>query len=63
MKRNEFLKFLKKLITPLQNIHAKGIVNNDIKPDNIMIKGTKLADGEVSYIDFGVSAHENSNVG
>ena len=41
----------------LKEVHAKGVVHNDLKADNVMVSATSSCHGEreVSLIDFGIS--------
>lgn len=50
------LKIYKQMADGLANIHSKGIVHGDVKPENMLMD--KVAkDGKVYIIDFGVSTH------
>ena len=42
------------LATALARIHACGIVQNDVKPDNIMLE---RATGRLRFIDFALAKH------
>ena len=47
------------LITKYQKVHDKGIVHNNIKPDNIMMKTNDSSDPRI--VDFGLSGKVGSN--
>jgi serine/threonine protein kinase len=43
----------------LAQIHARGIVHRDVKPDNLMMR----RDGTVALIDFGIAKHADNGLG
>lgn len=47
----EIWKFLRDVISGLAYLHKKGIVHQDMKPDNVLIN----SDGQYLIIDFGIS--------
>lgn len=52
------------VLTALEEVHAQGVVHNDIKPDNIAI-GLQAGDGDLHLLDFGLSGewmHRNVHV-
>lgn len=51
MTKEEVFYFLKPLLSALGEIHKKGVVHSDIKPQNIVV----LSDGSVRIMDFGIS--------
>ena len=51
MSKEEIFYFLKPILSALGEIHKKGVVHSDVKPQNIVV----LADGSVRIMDFGIS--------
>lgn len=51
MTQEEMFYFLKPILSALGEIHKKGVVHSDIKPQNIVV----LADGSIRIMDFGIS--------
>lgn len=51
MTQEEIFYFLKPILSALGEIHSKGIVHSDIKPQNIVV----LSDGSIRIMDFGIS--------
>ena len=51
MTQEEIFYFLKPILSALGEIHSKGVVHSDIKPQNIVV----LSDGSVRIMDFGIS--------
>ena len=58
MTQEEIFYFLKLILSALGEVHKKGIVHSDIKPQNILV----LADGSIRLMDFGISKSFPGNV-
>lgn len=58
MTQEEIFYFLKPLLSALSEVHKKGVVHSDIKPQNIVV----LADGSIRLMDFGISKSLPGNV-
>lgn len=58
MSQEEVFHFLKLILPALGEVHKKGVVHSDIKPQNIVV----LADGSIRLMDFGISKSTPSNV-
>lgn len=54
LKNSEIIKFFINSINIIEDIHKKGILHRDIKPDNFMIK-ERNGEHELFIIDFGLS--------
>lgn len=50
-------KFMQKLFSSLNHMHAQGVVHRDIKPENIMLTKSD----ELKLIDFGLSKRQEGN--
>ena len=55
IKEGSVKKIMKNFIRGLMEIHAKGIMNRDLKPENLMLKSKKRYE-KVKIIDFGLAA-------
>ncbi|MBI1870668.1 MAG: protein kinase [Chlamydiae bacterium] len=51
----EMLTFFKALLTALGELHARGILHNDLKPENIRYNASKH---QITFLDFGSSTSE-----
>ncbi len=51
---------MKKLLSALSYMHAKGIMHRDIKPENLILKDSEN-DWDVKIADFGLSQFLSSN--
>ena len=51
MTQDEIFYFLKPILSALGEVHSKGVVHSDIKPQNIVV----LGDGSIRVMDFGIS--------
>ena len=58
MTKEEIFYFLKPILSALGEVHSKGVVHSDIKPQNIVV----LADGSIRLMDFGISKSLPSHV-
>lgn len=61
LSEKEILFLARPILSALGEVHAKGIVHSDIKPQNIVLVGS----GEIKLMDFGISkpiATENSEI-
>lgn len=52
----EIIKFTCQFVSGLHNIHSKGLIHFDVKPDNILLSHR----GEALLSDFGLAKHTNS---
>jgi serine/threonine-protein kinase PpkA len=50
---NDALRFFRELMFALGDIHEKGILHRDLKPQNLMFR----ADGSLAIVDFGIAKH------
>ena len=50
---DEALKLFRELMFALGDIHEKGILHRDLKPQNLMFR----ADGSLAIVDFGIAKH------
>lgn len=53
-------KIAKDLLKGLSYMHSRGILNCDIKPQNILVKGDDIESLEIKYCDFGISYNTGS---
>lgn len=53
MRPPEALKIFRELMFALGDIHEKGILHRDLKPQNLMFR----ADGTLAIVDFGIAKH------
>ena len=56
LSKEESLKYFKESIDIIKNIHKKGILHRDIKPDNFMIK-ERNSIRQLYIIDFGLAKY------
>ena len=50
---DEALRFFRELMFALGDIHEKGILHRDLKPQNLMFR----RDGSLAIVDFGIAKH------
>jgi serine/threonine protein kinase len=53
LKADDALKLFRELMFALGDIHEKGILHRDLKPQNLMFR----ADGSLALVDFGIAKH------
>jgi serine/threonine-protein kinase PpkA len=53
LKAEDALKLFRELMFALGDIHEKGILHRDLKPQNLMFR----ADGSLAIVDFGIAKH------
>ena len=58
MPPRDALKFFRELMFALGDIHEKGILHRDLKPQNLMFR----KDGTLAIVDFGIAKHIDSSV-
>jgi DNA-binding NarL/FixJ family response regulator len=56
LRAEEALKLFRELMFALGDIHEKGILHRDLKPQNLMFRG----DGSLAIVDFGIAKHVDS---
>ena len=57
LKWKEVVHFIEQILHALQHAHDKGIVHQDVKPQNIML----LSDGTIKVTDFGIARFSRSS--
>ena len=55
--REESTKLVAEFALALSEIHSRGIIHRDFRPDNLMIR----SEGGIAVVDFGISAPRNSH--
>ncbi|KAJ7141207.1 kinase-like domain-containing protein [Mycena epipterygia] len=55
--RAKALWYFRQLVTGVQDLHRRGIVHLDLKPDNLVLK----SDGDIAIIDFGLAIIPSQN--
>ncbi|MBV8032472.1 MAG: protein kinase [Betaproteobacteria bacterium] len=56
LRADDALRLFRELMFALGDIHEKGILHRDLKPQNIMFR----ADGSLALVDFGIAKHVDS---
>jgi DNA-binding NarL/FixJ family response regulator len=56
LRPDDALKLFRELMFALGDIHEKGILHRDLKPQNLMFR----ADGSLAIVDFGIAKHIDS---
>jgi DNA-binding NarL/FixJ family response regulator/tRNA A-37 threonylcarbamoyl transferase component Bud32 len=56
LRSDEALKLFRELMFALGDIHEKGILHRDLKPQNLMFR----TDGSLAIVDFGIAKHIDS---
>lgn len=51
----ETLSMMEQILTTVKHIHGRGVLHNDLKPDNLFLQ----YDGNIKIIDFGIASHIN----
>lgn len=51
--KEEIISMMKQILAATSHIHSRGILHNDIKPDNLF----KFFDGNIKLLDFGIAMH------
>lgn len=58
IEEDEFWNFIEQVASGLQYLHKRGIIHQDMKPDNVLIN----SDGQYLIIDFGISTKIRSTL-
>lgn len=53
LKEDECLNIITQVLQASKHIHERGVIHNDFKPDNLVIKH----DGNIKLLDFGIATH------
>ena len=55
LSKNETLDYMLQVLQAVEHIHNRGVIHNDIKPENLFY----LYDGNIKLLDFGIATHKN----
>ena len=53
---DECLDYMLQILDGMNEVHSRGILHNDLKPDNMIL----LSDGTIRICDFGIASHASS---
>ena len=53
---DECLDYMLQILDGMNEVHSRGILHNDLKPDNMVL----LSDGTIRICDFGIASHASS---
>ena len=53
LSHEEVISTMKQIALAVSHIHSRGILHNDLKPDNLF----KFSDGNIKLLDFGIASH------
>ncbi len=53
---DECLDYMAQILEGMNEIHSRGVLHNDLKPDNMVL----LSDGTIRICDFGIASHASS---
>ena len=51
--KEEIVEMMRQILSATEHIHSRGVIHNDIKPDNLF----KFSDGNIKLLDFGIAVH------
>ena len=55
LNKDESIDYLIQVAKAVEHIHNRGVIHNDIKPDNLFYQ----FDGNIKLLDFGIATHKN----